>query len=80
MAIVSRVSWGCEPDQMSMLHTVRYVKAAGGLDRMLDTHDGAQQDRFPGGTQQIALRIADELGPRLRLNSPVRSVDWRDRA
>jgi monoamine oxidase len=78
MALVSRVSWGCEPGQISLLHAVRYVKAAGGLDRMLDTRDGAQQDRFPGGTQQIALRIADELGPRVRLSSPVREIGWHD--
>ena len=63
-----------------MLHAVRYIKAAGGMDRMLDTRGGAQQDRFPGGTQQIALRIADELGERLRLNAPVRRVEWRDLA
>ncbi len=78
MALVSRVTWGCEPDQVSMLHAVRYVTAAGGLDRMLDTSGGAQQDRFPGGTQQIALRIADQLGPRLLLNAPVRRIQWRD--
>jgi monoamine oxidase len=48
------------------------------MDRMLDTSGGAQQDRFPGGTQQIAMRIADELGPRLLLNAPVRRVQWRD--
>jgi monoamine oxidase len=78
MAIASRVTWGCEPDQVSMLHAVRYLKAAGGMDRMLDTSGGAQQDRFPGGTQQIAMRIADELGPRLKLNAPVRRLQWRD--
>ncbi|HZA10674.1 flavin monoamine oxidase family protein [Mycobacterium sp.] len=75
MAIVSRVTWGCEPDAVSMLHAVRYVKAAGGLDRMLDTNGGAQQDRFGGGTQQIALRMAAELGARVRLNAPVRRID-----
>ena len=48
MAIVARVTWGCEPDEVSMLHAVRYVKAAGGLGRMLDVEGGAQQDRFPG--------------------------------
>ena len=48
-----------------MLHAVRYVKAAGGIGRMLDVEGGAQQDRFPGGTQQIALRMADELGARV---------------
>lgn len=45
---------GCEPDDVSMLHAARYAHAAGGLDRLLDVEDGAQQDRFPGGTQQIA--------------------------
>ncbi|WP_102145502.1 flavin monoamine oxidase family protein [Mycobacterium hubeiense] len=74
MAIMSRVTWGCEPNAVSMLHAARYVKAAGGLGRMLDVRGGAQQDRFPGGTQQIAVRMADELGPRVALNAPVRRV------
>jgi monoamine oxidase len=75
MAIVARVTWGCEPDEVSMLHAVRYVKAAGGLDRMLDVQGGAQQDRFPGGTQQIAIRMADELGACVRLNAVVRHIE-----
>ncbi len=75
MAIMSRVTWGCEPDAVSMMHAVRYVKAAGGLARMLDVKGGAQQDRFPGGTQQIALRMAEELGTRVVLNAVVRSID-----
>lgn len=80
MAIVSRVTWGCEPDLVSMLHAARYVKAAGGLDRMLDVHGGAQQDRFPAGTQQMAIKMAAELGPRVVLNCPVREIDWTDTA
>ena len=71
MAIMSRVTWGAEPDAVSMLHAVRYVKAAGGLNRMLDVEGGAQQDRYPGGTQQIAVRMADALGERVRLDAPV---------
>jgi monoamine oxidase len=78
MAIVSRVTWGCELDDVSLLHAVRYVKAAGGLDRMLDTEGGAQQDRFPGGTQQIARRIAAALGDRVVLNAVVTRVDWHE--
>lgn len=74
MAIMSRVTWGAEPDEVSLLHAVRYVKAAGGLGRMLDVEGGAQQDRFDGGTQRIALRMADELGPRVRLGAPVRRI------
>jgi monoamine oxidase len=75
MAIMARVTWGCEPDQVSMLHAVRYVKAAGGLGRMVDVEGGAQQDRFLGGTQQIALRMADELDTRVRLNAIVRRIE-----
>ena len=75
MTIMARVTWGCEPDAVSMLHAVRYVKAAGGLGRMLDVEGGAQQDRFLGGTQQIAIRMAEELGPRVVLDAAVRTVE-----
>lgn len=74
MAIMARVTWGAEPDAISLLHAVRYVKAAGGLGRMLDVEGGAQQDRFLGGTQQIALRMAEQLGDRVRLGAPVRRI------
>ncbi|CAN5682972.1 flavin monoamine oxidase family protein [soil metagenome] len=75
LAIMARVTWGCEPDEVSMLHAARYVRAAGGLDRMLDVADGAQQDRFPGGTQQIALKMAEELGDRVRLNATADRIE-----
>jgi monoamine oxidase len=75
LAIMARVTWGCEPDDVSMLHASRYAHAAGGLDRLLDVEDGAQQDRFPGGTQQIAVAVAAELGARVVLNAPVRRID-----
>ena len=78
MAIMARVTWGCEPDAVSMLHAVRYVKAAGGLSRMLDVAGGAQQDRFPDGTQQIAQRMAAELGARVVLEAVVRRIERHD--
>jgi monoamine oxidase len=75
MAIMSRVTWGCEPDEVSMLHAVRYIKAAGGIGPMLDVEGGAQQDRFPAGTQQIALRMAEDLGDRVRLDQVVERIE-----
>lgn len=77
MAIMSRVTWGAEPDAVSMLHAARYIKAAGGLDRMLDVRGGAQQDRFPGGTQQLATRMAADLGDRVVLGAPVHRIERR---
>lgn len=80
MAIMARVTWGAEPDEVSMLHAVRYVKAAGGINRMLDVVGGAQQDHFPGGTQQIAEKMAAELGDRVRLSAAVSRTEWSDDA
>ncbi len=78
LAIMARVTWGCEPDDVSMLHAARYVAAAGGLDRLLDVKGGAQQDRFAAGTQQIADAMATELGDRVVLGAAVRRVDRHD--
>ena len=80
MAIMSRVTWGAEPDEVSMLHAVRYVKTSGGLDRMLDTAGGAQQDHFVHGSHQLSARIADELGERIRLGAIVSRIEWSESA
>ena len=53
-----------------MLHAVRYVKAAGGIGTMLDVEGGAQQDRFPAGTQQLALRMAERARRPGELSAP----------
>lgn len=76
MAIMSRVTWGAEPDEVSMLHAARYVKTSGGLDRMLDTAGGAQQDHFVHGTHEMSARIAAELGERIRLGAIVSRIEW----
>jgi monoamine oxidase len=44
---------------------------------MLDVKGGAQQDRFPAGTQQIALRMAEALGPRVLLSANVTGIERR---
>lgn len=78
LAIMTRVTWGCEPDDVSMLHAARYVRAAGGLDRMLDVENGAQQDRFLAGTQHLANTAAAELGDRLVLQAAVQRIHHHD--
>ena len=80
MAIMSRVTWGAEPDEVSMLHAVRYVKTSGGLDRMLDVVGGAQQDHFPGGSHEMSVKMAAELGDRIRLGAIVSRIEWSDSA
>ncbi len=60
--------WGVDADQLSMLYVLFYIassgdkKHAGSFGRLISVQDGAQQDRFVGGSQLISERIADQLG------------------
>ncbi|WP_238782960.1 flavin monoamine oxidase family protein [Streptomyces monomycini] len=74
MTVVSKVQWGCAPGDVSLLHALRCLRSAGGLDHMLDVEGGQQQDRFVETTQEIALRVAERLGDRVRLETPVRRI------
>ncbi|MBM3668008.1 MAG: flavin monoamine oxidase family protein [Actinobacteria bacterium] len=77
LALTIRVVLSVEPAEMSMLHWLFYA-AAGGWDDLLDTEGGAQQDRIVGGSQLISLKMAEQLGDRVTLSSPVSSVRVED--
>jgi monoamine oxidase len=66
--------FGAEPSEMSLLFALFYLHAGGGLMNLARTTGGAQERRFRGGAQQMALAMAGELGDRLLLSSPVRAV------
>jgi monoamine oxidase len=74
MRVAGRTTWGVEPEQISLLHALFYVRSAGGLDALFDVEGGAQQDRIVGGSEQIATRIAAGLEGPVRLSEPVRSI------
>jgi len=53
-----------------------YIHSAGSLELLFETEGGAQQDRFAGGSQRIALRLAEELGQgSVELGDPVRRIE-----
>ncbi|HEY6780648.1 MAG TPA: flavin monoamine oxidase family protein [Thermoleophilaceae bacterium] len=66
--------WAAQPEDLSLLHVLFTIHSAGGLERLFDTEGGAQQDRFVGGSQRLALRLAEQLGERVLLGAPVRHV------
>ncbi len=74
LATACRAVFSVEPADVSLLHVLFYAAAAGGWDDLLDTEGGAQQDRLAGGTQQLSIRMAAELGDRVELLAPVRSI------
>jgi monoamine oxidase len=74
IATACRAVFAVEPSEVSLLHILFYAASAGGWDDLLDTEGGAQQDRIAGGTQQLSTRMAEELGDRVRLSEPVRTI------
>jgi monoamine oxidase len=76
----TRAIFGAEPRELSLLFVLFYLAASGDertpgtFERNFNTRNGAQQDRIAGGTQQIADRLAAELGRRVIRRSPVRRI------
>jgi monoamine oxidase len=76
----TRAIFGAEPRELSLLYVLFYLAASGDehtpgtFERNFNTRNGAQQDRIDGGTQQIAERVAQELGRRVIRRSPVRRI------
>ena len=70
METACRAVFSVEPSEISLLHVLFYIRSAGGWDPLLDTPDGAQQDRIVGGSQLISLRLAERLGDRVDARAP----------
>jgi monoamine oxidase len=67
--------FGTEPGELSLLFTLFYLHSGGGLMNLARTTNGAQERRFTTGAQHPALSMAEELGDRVLLSSPVVAVD-----
>lgn len=70
----AKAVFGAEPGELSLLFTLFYLHSGGGLMNLARTTGGAQERRFTGGAQQLALRLAEELGDSLLLSSPVEEI------
>uniref|UniRef100_A0A674MV16 Amine oxidase n=1 Tax=Takifugu rubripes TaxID=31033 RepID=A0A674MV16_TAKRU len=64
-----------EPHEVSALWFLWYVKQCGGTMRIFSTSNGGQERKFEGGSSQISECMARELGERVKLESPVYSID-----
>lgn len=63
-----------EPRDLSLLHFLFYVHSGGLLDRLLGVRNGAQERRFVGGSEELALKMAAGLGDAVTLAAPVRRI------
>ena len=70
--------FSAEAAEMSLLHFLFYCRSGGTLDRLVATHDGAQESRLEGGSQRLASLLADRLGDAVRLGAPVTTIRQDD--
>ena len=63
-----------EPDQVSLLFFLSYVKSGGRLEDLWNTKDAAQAYVVPGSLHQLAGRMGAELHDVLELEAPVASI------
>jgi monoamine oxidase len=73
--VVGEAVFASDASAISMLHVAFYVRSGRGVDMLVGTRGGAQQDRIVGGAQQIAERLVEPLGDAVRVSSPVRRID-----
>lgn len=76
--VFSEAVFAAEPQDMSLLHALAYTHSGGGVNSLIGVRNAAQQDRIVGGSQLIALRLADAFGEELKLGAPVRRIVQRD--
>ncbi|MEX2393654.1 MAG: flavin monoamine oxidase family protein [Actinomycetota bacterium] len=75
LELISGAVFTAASDELSLLHTLFYIRSAGSLSPMLtDVIGGAQERRIVGGTQRISELMADALGERVILSAPVRTI------
>jgi monoamine oxidase len=73
-------AFGSDGLDMSLLFFLWYIATAGDesnagtFERSSSTKDGAQDSRFVGGSQQVPLKLAQQLGSRVALSAPVRRI------
>jgi monoamine oxidase len=72
--------FGAEAREVSLLYALWYVACAGDeqnpgtFERLIDVQGGAQERRFVNGAQSLSLRMAQQLGSRVQLSTPVREI------
>lgn len=68
-------TFATEPGTFSLLHGLFYIRSGTSFDVLTRVSGGAQQDRLVGGSQLVALRLAERLGDAVVLDAPVRRID-----
>jgi len=71
----ANLTYGVPPAQLGLLEYLSMVNSAGSNYAVLESiKGGAQESRIAGGSQLLSIRMAQQLGDKVRLSSPVRRI------
>jgi monoamine oxidase len=70
IALHADLTFSADPADLSLLHYLRTMRATSGF-----RPEGDDEYRFAGGAQQLAVRLADRLGERIRLGEAVTAIE-----
>ena len=73
--------FAAEPDEISLLHALFYMRSGGSFDRLTRSAGGAQQDRIDGGVQPLAEELATDIerrGAKVVLGAAVEKIEQTD--
>lgn len=76
--IATEAVFAAEARDLSLLHTLFYLRSGTDFDTLLAVDRGAQQDRIVGGSVRIAEAMAADLGDRVQLGQAVQTVRYDD--
>ncbi len=67
--------WAAHPREVSLLHTLFYVKSGGNIELLTNVKNGAQQDRILGGADAPARALAQQIKARIQLQAKVTAIE-----
>ncbi|MFC6310673.1 flavin monoamine oxidase family protein [Paraburkholderia dipogonis] len=75
-----RLTSGTLPTKLSLLYYLSMINSADcKYERLEGTSAGAQQARLSGGSQILSIRMAQALGDKVRLSTPVQRIEhWQN--
>lgn len=76
--VAVRGLFAADLDDVSFLNLLQLVHAHGRINTLFSITGGSQENMVEGGFGAIAERLADQLGDRVRLSAPVRSISQSD--
>jgi monoamine oxidase len=79
LSMTIRTLFGAEPEELSLLWVLHYIRAGGGLLDLVGIKGGAQERRFVHGAQSLSTRLADRLGDAVVLDAAVRRISQAPR-